>query len=86
MQAKPEPTMKDIVLFIAQQLVNNPDAVQVTETECTTVTLFELRVAQEDFGRVIGRYGRTVGATRVILNAVATRAGRRVNLEVIEEK
>jgi predicted RNA-binding protein YlqC (UPF0109 family) len=50
--------MKDLVQFIAQKLVNNPEAVQVTEIEGATATLLELRVAKEDLGRVIGKHGR----------------------------
>ena len=51
--------MKELVRFLAQQLVNNPDAVEVTETRDDSATLLELRVAKEDLGRVIGKQGRT---------------------------
>jgi predicted RNA-binding protein YlqC (UPF0109 family) len=78
--------MKELVVFLAKQLVNNPDAVQVTETQGDTASVLELRVAKEDLGRVIGKQGRTAKSIRTILNAVASRTNRKVVLEIIEEK
>ena len=63
--------MKELVQFLAQQLVNNPDAVEVKETQGDTASVLELRVAKEDLGRVIGKQGRTAKSIRTILNAVA---------------
>ena len=76
--------MKELVRLLAQQLVNNPDAVEVKQTRGDTTTLLELRVAKEDLGRVIGREGRTVKSIRTILNAVASRNNCKVNLEIVE--
>jgi predicted RNA-binding protein YlqC (UPF0109 family) len=76
--------MKELVRFLAQQLVNNPDAVEVTETRGDTATLLELRVAKEDLGRVIGKQGRTAKAIRTILQAVAARNNRKVTFEIKE--
>ena len=67
-----------------QQLVNNPDAIEVKETSGDAATLLELRVAKEDLGRVIGKQGRTAKSIRTILNAVAGRNNCRVNLEIVE--
>jgi uncharacterized protein len=78
--------MKELVQFLAQQLVNNPDAVEVKETHSDTASILELRVAKEDLGRVIGKQGRTAKSIRTILNAVASRTNRKVVLEIIEEK
>jgi len=78
--------MKELVQFLAQRLVNDPDAVEVKETHGDTASVLELRVAKEDLGRVIGKQGRTVNAIRTILNAVASRTNRKVVLEIIEEK
>ena len=78
--------MKELVLFLAKQLVNNPDAVEVKETQADTTSVLELRVAKEDIGRVIGKQGRTAKSIRTILNAVASRTNRKVVLEIIEEK
>ena len=63
--------MKELVQFIAQQLVNNPDAVEVKETQGETASMLELRVAKEDLGRVIGKQGRTAKSIRTIVSAVA---------------
>ena len=76
--------MNELVRFLAQQLVNNPEAVEVTETQGEAATLLELRVAKEDLGRVIGKQGRTAKSIRTILNAVAARNNCRVNLEIVE--
>ena len=57
--------MKELVQFIAQQLVNNPDAVEVKETQGETASMLELRVAKEDLGRVIGKQGRTAKSIRI---------------------
>jgi uncharacterized protein len=76
--------MKELVQFIAQQLVNNPDAVEVTETQGETASMLELRVAKEDLGRVIGKQGRTAKSIRTIVNAVAARKNLKVTLEIVE--
>jgi predicted RNA-binding protein YlqC (UPF0109 family) len=76
--------MKELVRFLVQQLVNNPDAVEVTETRGDTATLLELLVAKEDLGRVIGKQGRTAKAIRTILQAVAARNNRKVTFEIKE--
>jgi uncharacterized protein len=77
--------MKELVQFIARNLVNSPDAVEVKETQGDVASIVELRVAKEDLGRVIGKQGRTAKAIRVILSAVAARTNRKVVLEIIEE-
>jgi uncharacterized protein len=78
--------MKDLVLFIAKQLVNDPDSVDVKETQGDTASVLELKVAKEDIGRVIGKQGRTAKSIRTILNAAASRTNRKVILEIIEEQ
>ena len=77
--------MKEFLQFVAQQLVNNPNAVEVRETRGDTASILELRVAKEDLGRVIGKQGHTVKSIRIILNAVAARTKRKVVLEIIED-
>jgi len=78
--------MKELVEFLAKQLVNHPEAVEVKETQSDTASILELKVAKEDLGRVIGKQGRTAKSIRTILNAAASRTNRRVVLEIIEEK
>ena len=78
--------MKELVEFLAQQLVNNPEAVDVKETQGDTASVLELRVAKEDLGRVIGKQGRTAKSIRTILNSVASRTSRKVVLEIVEDR
>ena len=77
--------MKDLLQFLAQQLVNDPQAVDVKETQGDTASVLELRVAKEDLGRIIGKQGRTAKSIRTILNAVASRQNRRVVVEIVED-
>ena len=74
--------MKELLLYMAQNLVDPPDAVSVTEIEGEETTL-ELRVAPEDMGKVIGRQGRIAKEIRTIIKSVAQRKGQRVNVEII---
>jgi predicted RNA-binding protein YlqC (UPF0109 family) len=78
--------MKELVQYLARSLVNNPDAVEVKETEGDTASIVELKVAKEDLGRIIGKQGRTAKSIRTILNAAASRTNRKVVLEIVEEK
>ena len=78
--------MKELVEFLAKQLVNHPEAVEVKETQSDTASILELKMAKEDLGRVIGKQGRTAKSIRTILNAAASRTNRKVVLEIIEEK
>ena len=78
--------MKELVQYLARSLVNNPDAVEVKETQGEIASVLELKVAKEDLGRIIGKQGRTAKSIRTILNAAASRANRRVVLEIVEER
>ena len=78
--------MKELVDYLAKSLVDNPDAVEVKETQGEAASVLELRVAKEDLGRIIGKQGRTAKSIRTILNAAATRVNRKVVLEIVEEK
>jgi predicted RNA-binding protein YlqC (UPF0109 family) len=78
--------VKDLVQYLAKALVSNPEAVEVKETQGDTASVVELRVAKEDLGRIIGKQGRTAKSIRTILNAAASKANRKVVLEIIEEK
>jgi predicted RNA-binding protein YlqC (UPF0109 family) len=76
--------VKELVEFIAKALVDEPDQVRVTEVEGEKVTIIELRVAQGDLGKVIGKQGRTARSIRTLLNAAATKLRRRAVLEILE--
>ena len=76
--------MKELVSFIAESLVDNREAVQVTELEREDTTVFELRVAKEDLGKVIGKQGRTARAIRALLSATAGKDNRKARLEILD--
>ncbi len=76
--------MKALIEYIAQSLVDNPDQVAVKELEGEKTTVYELRVGPGDLGKVIGKRGRTARSIRTILNAAATKAGKRAMLEILE--
>ena len=74
--------MKELLLYVAKQLVDHPDAVTVTEREEADNTVLELRVAPEDMGRVIGKQGRIAKAMRTVMRAAATRQDAKVAVEI----
>ena len=76
--------MKELVEYIAKSLVDQPDAVKVTEVEGESTSVIELSVAKEDMGKVIGKQGRTVTAIRTLLNAASTKQKKRTILELSE--
>jgi hypothetical protein len=76
--------LKALIELMAKALVDKPDAVSVRETDGEQTTIIELRVAQEDLGKVIGKQGRTARSMRTILNAVGTKLGKRCVLEILE--
>ena len=76
--------MKDLLEEIAKALVDNPDDVSVTEVEGEQTTVLELRVRNEDLGKVIGRQGRTARAIRTLLAAAGMKVQKRFVLEILE--
>jgi uncharacterized protein len=76
--------VKDLVEYLARALVDEPDAVKVDAFEEEDADIFELSVAEDDVGKVIGRGGRTVNALRCVLRACATKKDRRVLLDVVD--
>ena len=76
--------MKELVECIAKALVDNPEAVRVTEVKGAQTSVLELKVAREDLGKIIGKQGRTAHALRTIVNAASTKLRVRVVLEIIE--
>lgn len=75
--------MRELVLYIAQSLVDAPDQVRVTERRLDHTVILQLQVAPEDMGKVIGRQGRVAEAIRNLLKVAATRERRRVRLEIV---
>ncbi|HEY9167244.1 MAG TPA: KH domain-containing protein [Candidatus Kryptonia bacterium] len=78
--------MHDFVEFVIKRLVDKPDNVQLTQDEKeANKVVFQLKVDQDDVGKVIGRKGRTANAIRTLLSAVAAREGKRAILEIIDK-
>jgi len=76
--------MKALVEHMAKALVDSPDEVSVTEKEGEGGEILELRLAPGDFGRIIGKQGRTARSLRTILTAAGVKANKRYTLEIIE--
>ena len=76
--------MKELLTYIIQNLVDHPDEVTVTEREAGSETVFEVRVADGNMGKVIGRQGRIIKEVRILMKAVAQRKGKKVSVEVLD--
>jgi len=76
--------MKELLLYMAKNLVDDPDAVSVTEVEDEDGKVLELRVAPGDMGKVIGRQGRIAKEIRTIVKTVAQRTGEKVTVEIVD--
>ena len=75
--------MKELLEFIARSLVDDPDAVRVTQEEVDEVTVLRLEVGPDDVGKVIGRGGRVARGIRAVVRAAAVRAGTTVSVEIV---
>ena len=76
--------MKELLLYMAKNLVDDPEAVTVTETSDEEGTVLELHVAPGDMGKVIGRQGRIAKEIRTIVKTVAQRTGDKVTVEIVD--
>ena len=76
--------MKDLLTYIAQNLVEHPQAVDVQETETDGNVVLELRVDPSDIGKVIGRQGRIAKEIRTLMRSVAQRQGKKVSVEIMD--
>ena len=76
--------MKELLLYMAKNLVDNPESVTVTEIENEDGKVLELRVAESDLGKVIGRQGRIAKEIRTIIKTEALRTGERVTVEIMD--
>ncbi len=76
--------MRDLVEQIARALVDNPEEVDVREVEGERSIILELRVAQEDMGKVIGKEGRIAKAIRTVVGAAAVKEDKKVMVEIIQ--
>jgi predicted RNA-binding protein YlqC (UPF0109 family) len=76
--------MKEFVEYIAKNLVDHPEAVEVTEINGEKTIVYELRVGDGDLGKVIGRKGQTARSIRILLTAASAKQGKRAMLEILE--
>ena len=76
--------MKELIKYIAEALVDNPEQVSVAEVEGNQTSVLELKVSKEDLGKIIGKQGRTARAMRTILSAASAKAKKRTVLEIVE--
>ncbi|MBQ9986671.1 MAG: KH domain-containing protein [Oscillospiraceae bacterium] len=76
--------MKDLLTYIAKSLVENPDAVSVTEVQKEDELVLELRVAPEDMGKVIGKHGRIAKEIRAVIKAAALKDNTKVSVDIID--
>jgi uncharacterized protein len=77
--------MKELLEYLARGLVEHPDEVEVREVDEQGATVLELSVADDDYGAVIGRGGRTAAALRTIVKTAGTKRKRRVFLDIVED-
>ncbi len=78
--------MQAFLDFVVKGLVNHPEAVTVTPVEKKGLTVYELRLYQDDIGKVIGKQGMTINAIRALLLAGSAKKGIRCTIEIVEEK
>ena len=76
--------MKDLLLYIAKNLVEHPDEVTVTEKQGTDELTLELHVAPDDMGKVIGRQGRIAKEIRTVIRSYAQRTGEKVSVDIVD--
>ena len=76
--------MQELLLYVAKNLVSQPDAVTVAQREDCDGIVLELRVAPEDMGKVIGKQGRIAKEIRTVIKAAAQRDGKRVTVDILD--
>jgi hypothetical protein len=74
---------KQLLTYLVKSLVNNPDEISINETEQEKVIVLELKVAQEDIGRVIGKEGRVIKSIRILMNSASAKMNKKIIVEVL---
>ena len=78
--------MKDLLEYLVRSLVENPDGVVITEEASGDSVVFSVSVDKDDMGRIIGKQGKIARAIRVVMRSAATKAGKKVNVEIVEKE
>lgn len=76
--------MKELLNYIVRNLVDNPDEISIVERDLDGETVFEVRAAEEDMGKIIGRHGRIVKEIRVLMRSAAQKQGKKVSVEIMD--
>ena len=76
--------MKEILQTIIENLVDNPDAVEINQIDETGVIVFEIKVAEGDMGKIIGKQGRIAKSIRTVMKAAATKEHKKVTVEFLD--
>ncbi len=75
--------MKELLMLLTKSIVDTPDEVQISEIEGEKAIVYEIRVADDDIGKVIGKHGRIINAIRTIVRAAAVKEGKKVSIELL---
>ena len=76
--------MKELLIYLAKHLVDDPDSVVVTEEQKESEILFTLKVAPDDMGKIIGRHGRIAKELRTVMKSAATRRSVKVDVSIVD--
>ncbi|HOO55674.1 MAG TPA: KH domain-containing protein [bacterium] len=75
--------MKDLLILLTKSIVDLPEEVSISEVEGEKAVVYEIKVAESDVGKVIGKHGRIINAIRTIVRAAAVKEGKKVSIELI---
>lgn len=75
--------LKELLEYLIRSIVDEPDAIEVREITGEKALVFEIKVAESDIGKVIGKHGRIINAIRTIVRAAAVKEGKKVSIELI---
>lgn len=75
--------MKDLLMLLVKSIVDLPDEVSISEIEGEKAVVYEIKVAESDIGKVIGKHGRIINAIRIIVRAAAVKEGKKVSIELL---
>jgi len=76
-------TLKDLLILLTKSIVDLPEEVSISEVEGEKAVVYEIKVAESDVGKVIGKHGRIINAIRTIVRAAAVKEGKKVSIELI---
>lgn len=75
--------MEELLQLLTKSIVDNPDSVEIRKAEAEKTIIYEIKVAEEDVGKVIGKHGRIINAIRTLVKAAAVKEGKKVTIELL---